>query len=74
MTATEVYQAAKQGAKDGLREGMIELMKSNFSQAEAARLLEVSPITIGRWIKSGRITATKSGKISRSEVLRLLNE
>lgn len=73
MTATEIYQAAKQGAKDGFREAMIESMNANVSQVEAARLLKVTPMTIHRWIRSGQITATKSGKIARTEIIRILN-
>lgn len=74
MTASEVYSAAKEGAKAGFREAFAEAMKADFSQVEAANLLNVHPITIGRWIKSGKITATKSGKIYRSEVIRKLSE
>lgn len=74
MTATEVYQAAKAGAKDGFREAFLEAMQSDLTQVSAAEMLGVTSMTISRWIKSGKITATKSGKISKSEVIRLLND
>ncbi|HZR99840.1 MAG TPA: helix-turn-helix domain-containing protein [Chloroflexota bacterium] len=44
--------------------------------AEAATVLKVSPITIHRWLKQGRLTAYRVGpravRISRSELTRLL--
>ena len=74
MTAADVYSAAKEGAKAGFKEAFAEAMKANFSQIEAANLLNVTPMTIHRWIKSGKISANKNGKIARSEVIRLLTE
>src|SRR3954470_21351879 len=44
--------------------------------AEAAKALKVSPITVHRWLKQGRLTAYRVGpraiRISRSELTRIL--
>lgn len=74
MTATEIYQAAYKGAKAGFKEAFVEAMTSDMTQVSAAEMLGVTSMTISRWIKSGKITATKSGKITKSEVIRILNQ
>ncbi len=58
----------------------IELYKENekknklYSKKEVAHILNISPSTISRWVKQGKIKTTAEGYITYEEILRLLSK
>ena len=48
-----------------------------YTQEEAAELLHVSPVTLGKWLRARRITGTKIGKkwaVAESDLQTFIDE
>jgi excisionase family DNA binding protein len=48
-----------------------------YTKEEAAELLHVSPVTLGKWLRAGKITGTKIGKkwaVAESDLQAFIDE